>query len=178
LDGREVIMQLQFNISSPGTLPTSISSTIMPCLWEPVLHVPSGRSSKSRAAPPKQGRRLIQILTSRLGPRYAQMRCMSTEFASILDVARMEQSLTGAILQLLYLENDLFRQLVPLVCQIVRQSLASPRAEFYPIGSLYCCWLVGRLMLVEPARNANARELAVRLRTWVLGADRAERLEP
>jgi hypothetical protein len=180
LSGREVKMGLAYSPFMENTesqdYPKFISVTVMPCPWEPVLQHPPGRVSNSRAVTPKLGRLLVQMLKKRLGPRYSQMRTMSPVFVTCMDTARLQQSLTGALLKMLDLSIQLFRQITPFICQILRQGLAYPRGNaegFFPKGSLYCCWLVGRLLLV-PGENPNARELAGKLRKWVLGGDQPQ----
>lgn len=164
---KEVFMELAHTSCTPA-LPVCITVTVLPCVWEPSLPVPG-----ARAMAPKLGRKLIEFLITRLGPRYQQMRCMNPVLAASFDDARREQSLTGALLCLLSIDAVLFSQLTHLICQAIRKDLASPGRDFYPNGSLYCCWLVGRLLLVQDLKsahiNSNARNLATRIRTWVLG---------
>ena len=166
---KEVFMELTHTSCTPA-LPVCITVTVLPCVWEPSLSDPG-----ARAMTLKLGRKLIEFLIARLGPRYQQMRCMSPVLAAIFDDARREQSLTGALLCLLAIDSVLFSQLTHLICQAIRKDLASPGREFYPNGSLYCCWLVGRLLLVQDSKsehiNLNARELAGNIRRWILGGN-------
>ena len=175
LSGKEVRMQLLYNRIDDDehkNRPTQMTVTCMPCPWEPTLPHPKARSTASRSTP-KLGRILVQRMISRLGSRYTQMRCMSPNFASAMDNARSEQSLTGAILLLLNMEFELFKQLTPLLCQLLRQDLACPTTPhgFFPYGSLYCCWLIGRLLLVNGVTSNNARELASCTRRWIVSFD-------
>lgn len=140
-------------------IPSELLVSALPSAYEP-----HGRTKE------KLGRVFARELLFYLGSRYLQMRKMSPSFSLAIDSMRKHQSLTSCLLVLADgLQPALFRCLVPYLCQIVRCRYCewTGQAQFFPRGTLYVNWLVGRMVL-GGAPSPNRAMLARALQKLVL----------